>query len=265
MQYEEYCTLKLHAARVMGLAIDGKKNWILSVAEDKKFKVADLSYQEAQADIQPDVAPLKNLEYDEENQRVFIISGSGQLFIYSLAEKPPKLVRESETGSKDVLRDLSVDYMRNYIFTCAMDGMISVLETGKPGKDRFTKLVGSMKGASKARCVRWRSSKLEAVVAYESGKVCFWNIQTGQVAYVFDPHILSITKICWDEKNQILYTGSKDKSIKVWRIPGEWNVYYAKKEEKKAEAIKTQEVKQREREGSDEDSDDNDLKGWANK
>eukprot|EP00826_Nyctotherus_ovalis_P036085 TRINITY_DN3170_c0_g1_i3.p1 TRINITY_DN3170_c0_g1~~TRINITY_DN3170_c0_g1_i3.p1 ORF type:complete len:192 (-),score=12.35 TRINITY_DN3170_c0_g1_i3:227-802(-) len=49
MQYEEYCTLKLHAARVMGLAIDGKKNWILSVAEDKKFKVADLSYQEAQA------------------------------------------------------------------------------------------------------------------------------------------------------------------------------------------------------------------------
>lgn len=125
MQYEEYCTLKLHAARVMGLAIDAKKNWILSVAEDKKFKVADLSYQEAQAgtssshvDIQPDMAPLKNLEYDEENQRVFILSGSGQLFIYSLTEKPPKLVRESETGSKSVLRDLSVDYVRNYIFTC---------------------------------------------------------------------------------------------------------------------------------------------------
>eukprot|EP00826_Nyctotherus_ovalis_P036086 TRINITY_DN3170_c0_g1_i8.p1 TRINITY_DN3170_c0_g1~~TRINITY_DN3170_c0_g1_i8.p1 ORF type:complete len:215 (+),score=29.30 TRINITY_DN3170_c0_g1_i8:1215-1859(+) len=136
-------------------------------------------------------------------------------------------------------------HVRRHKSVGAMDGMISVLETGKPGKDRFTKLVGSMKGASKARCVRWRSSKLEAVVAYESGKVCFWNIQTGQVAYVFDPHILSITKICWDEKNQILYTGSKDKSIKVWRIPGEWNVYYAKKEEKKAEAIKTQEVKQR--------------------
>ena len=32
----------------MGLAIDPKKNLILSVAEDKKFKITDLSYQEAQ-------------------------------------------------------------------------------------------------------------------------------------------------------------------------------------------------------------------------
>jgi hypothetical protein len=63
-----------------------------------------------------------------------------------------------------------------------MDGMISVLETGKPGKDRFTKLVGNMKGADKARCIGWRSSKLELVVAYENGQVCFWNIQNGQVA-----------------------------------------------------------------------------------
>lgn len=49
MQYEEYCTLKIHTARIMGLAIDPKKNLILSVAQDKKFKVTDLSYQEPQA------------------------------------------------------------------------------------------------------------------------------------------------------------------------------------------------------------------------
>ena len=152
-----------------------------------------------------------------------------------------------------------------------MDGMISVLETGKPGKDRFTKLVGSMKGADKARCIAWRLSKLELIVAYESGQVCFWNIKTGQtscklqnIVDVFDPHIQSVTRISWDEKNQILYTGAKDKSVKAWRMPNEWNVYYMKKEEK-MEQVKIQEVKPKEKEGSDDESDDDDLRGWASK
>ena len=81
---------------------------------------------------------------------------------------------------------------------------------------------------------------------------------------MFDPHIQSITKIEWDERNQILYTGSKDKSVKAWRIPNEWNVYYEKKEEK-MEQVKIKEVKPKENVGSDEESDDDDLKGWANK
>ena len=66
-----------------------------------------------------------------------------------------------------------------------MDGMISILETGKPGKDRFTKLIGSFKGTEKARCIGWRASKLELVVSYESGHVAFWKISTGQVARIF--------------------------------------------------------------------------------
>ena len=65
-----------------------------------------------------------------------------------------------------------------------MDGMVSVLETGKPGKDRFTKLIGSMKGADKARSVSWRPSKLEIVVSHESGQVAFWNVQSAQVSCI---------------------------------------------------------------------------------
>ena len=49
MQYEEYCILKAHTARVMGLAIEPKRNVIFSVAEDKKFLITDLSYQTAQS------------------------------------------------------------------------------------------------------------------------------------------------------------------------------------------------------------------------
>ena len=118
LQYEEYCTLKAHTARVMGLAIDGKKNLIFSVAEDKKFKITDISYQESHTDIQVEAAPLKGLHYDPENQRVFILNATGSIFIYTLAEKPPKLVKQVETGSNGMLRDICIDYSRGYIFTC---------------------------------------------------------------------------------------------------------------------------------------------------
>jgi hypothetical protein len=64
------------------------------------------------------MAPLKGLEYDPDNQRVFILNDTGAVFIYTLAEKPPKLVKQVDTGSTTTLRGLSIDYARNYIFTC---------------------------------------------------------------------------------------------------------------------------------------------------
>ncbi len=79
----------------------------------------------------------------------------------------------------------------------------------------------------------------------------------------------AITRAVWDEKRQILYTGAKDKSIKIWRIPEEWNVYYTKQEEKKpamaAAVAAPAAVEKKERAGSDDESDDDDLKGWAKK
>ena len=106
----------------MGLAIDSKRNVILSVAEDKKFKITDILHQEALSDIQVEEAKiatkLQALEYDIENQRAFILNSTGSLFIYSLAEKPPKLVKQVNTGSAGVLRDLAIDYGGGYIFTC---------------------------------------------------------------------------------------------------------------------------------------------------
>ena len=78
----------------------------------------------------------------------------------------------------------------------------------------------------------------------------------------------AITKTFWDEKRQVLYTGSKDKSIKVWRVPEQWNVYSPKPEEKPAPAPApiVEKKEKTHAEGSDEDSDgDDDLKGWAKK
>ena len=87
---------------------------------------------------------------------------------------------------------------------------------------------------------------------------------------VFEPHTQAITKSIWDEKRQVLFTASKDKSIKIWLIPSEWHVYFAKKEEKKEipppmSSAPVEKAKQ-ERKNSGEESDgDDDLKGWASK
>ena len=69
----------------------------------------------------------------------------------------------------------------------------------------------------------------------------------------------------WDEKRQVLFTAAKDKSLKVWKMPNEWHVYFAKPEEKKEPVVPAAPKPQApKKEGSDDESDNDDLKGWAN-
>ena len=82
---------------------------------------------------------------------------------------------------------------------------------------------------------------------------------------VFEPHTQAITKSIWDEKHQVLYTASKDKSIKVWRVPEEWHVYFLKQEIKKKEpevVVAPAKMEKKEKGSDDGSDDDDDLKGW---
>lgn len=72
------------------------------------------------ADIPVGDFPLKNFHYEPENKRLLIINGNGEIFIYSLAEAMPVLIKQVETGSDGVLRDICVDPLTNRIYTCTI-------------------------------------------------------------------------------------------------------------------------------------------------
>ncbi len=97
---------------------------------------------------------------------------------------------------------------------------------------------------------------------------------------MYIPHSGVITKLVWDEKKQILYSGSKDKTVRVWKLPESWNRYVyletdklgpqaksveppavAAEAKKEGEAKKDEEVQ--DLSGEEDEEDEDDLSGWA--
>lgn len=42
---------------------------------------------------------------------------------------------------------------------------------------------------------------------------------------IFKAHSREITKMLWFETEQTLITGSKDRTMKAWRLPQRWTTY----------------------------------------
>ena len=89
---------------------------------------------------------------------------------------------------------------------------------------------------------------------------------------VFKPHEGPITRLRWDEKKQMLYTGGKDNSIKIWQFAERWYPFVWQELEKfslygkKAEAPGTgveEEKKGAENDDVEEEDEEDDLTGWA--
>ena len=55
------------------------------------------------------------------------------------------------------------------------------------------------------------------------GKIIIWNIKSGEPILSWIAHKnMAITRIQYNNYNNILITGSMDKSIKIWKIPEFW-------------------------------------------
>ena len=64
------------------------------------------------------------------------------------------MIKEVETATKTTIRGFEIDYVRNYVFTSGMDGHITILDMGKLGKERFTKIVGHLEGKAKVNIIQ---------------------------------------------------------------------------------------------------------------
>ena len=112
------------------------------------------------------------------------------------------------------------------------------------------------------------------IVAYESGIITFFSTNTAAPIYIFEAHKEAITQMVWDSKLKVMITGSKDKSIRFWKLPEKWALLTSKSTSD-SQPLKEPAVKEQKLEKSDQnfksvelkkkqnDSDsDNELAGW---
>ena len=261
--------LNFHKNRVMGLALDPRTLNLFSCSTDKKFYITDLNGGNyANSLIHTNDYGYTNLEFDSKNQRIFLSDESGKISIYSADNFPPKNIKNIVTSGQSCIRAMHIDLNNNYIFTGNINGNISVLYLDLPGKEKLISEISNFGiGEMKIRICRNNKKNNELITGDEDGRVVIWSLKKGKPIYLWEAHKGAITQMWYEEEKNLLWTGGKDRTIRVWKLPEKWvsaevrdfdetgiSDVTAKIVEEKMEKIKNYE---------NDDSDEDDLNGWC--
>ena len=266
LKMNQIIELNFHKDRVMGLNYDSEKKIIFSVSTDKTFYKTDLANGLATPSlVKVNDSGYTNLLYDKKNNRIFLTTESGEMQVFSTQTYPIEVLRLL-TSSNSCIRAFEITLAKNYAFAGTVDGNICIMNLKTPGKEKLISEISRFGANMKIRVIKYNSLGHELIAGDEDGRVTIWKLKTGKPIYVWEAHPKSaITQMEWDQKNLLLWTGSKDKRIKIWRLPEKWlndDVEDFEKKEIKNYTEKIAIMKINTKEQDSDDSDNDDLNGW---
>ena len=264
--------LSHHVNRVMGLYLDPETMLLYSVSTDRTFFCTDLKNNLfAQMLIFTNTSGFTNLIFDKKNHRLFLTDEEGDLIVYSTVVFPPNMVRNLKTSAFDCIRAAYLDNLNQLFFTASVNGLISIINLGTPGRERLISEMSKFSiGKTKIRVCVGNPKSNELITGDQVGRVTVWNLKSGKPIYSWEAHPKSaITKIWLQPEENLLWTGGKDLSLRIWHIPEKWLGSEAEDFEEKqvkdltAKIAKKKIVKKyRKNQDGEIDSDDDDLNGW---
>jgi WD40 repeat protein len=269
--FDSVAELRYHRNRVMGVAYDSKTKCLYSCSTDRTFYVCDLSSsQNAYSLVCSSDAGYTNLEYDQKNNRVFLTDEYGVLSCFITTSYPPMQVLNLYTTSNNSIRAFHVDYINKYIFTGSVNGMICIMNLGDPGKEKFISQISSFQITNmKIRVCKYNKNGHVLMTGDEVGRVTIWSLKTGKPIYMWEAHPKSaITTLFFEQKENLLWTGGKDKCIRVWKLPekfesSEVSNFQSEGIQQITESLAIMKIeKASKKNGEDYDSSDDDLNGW---
>ena len=269
-EFDELCQIKPHKGRVMGIGFDVNSGYIYSCSSDKTFIVSEINYQSSVNELSRGKDGYTNLVFDKSNDRIFLTTEGGDLSVYLTSSNPPIEVLNISTSSKGSIRGLHIAYKKFLIFTANVLGTICVCDLNLPGKEKLINEISSFGGKSKLRIIRYISRTNEVITGDEEGRVTIWSLKDGQSIYAWLAHPKSaITQMYYQEEKRLLWTGGKDKAIRIWELPEKWvNDEIEKFEETEIKNINNNiamlkmQKTMAQREEDDSDSSLDDLNGW---
>ncbi len=222
--------LKNHVSSVNGVWFDNLEKKVYSVSSDKKFAASEINYNSQITEISRSPFDYTCLKPDIKYDRLFTASEGGIIEIFSIKKFPPNKVCSTSITGVGNIRDIFININQFYIFACDVKGKISVLDFGSINNNNnnnnsnFCSEISQFGGKTALRAIIYDESKKELITGDESGKIVVWSIKTGQPIFSWGAHDngSAITKLTYDQKNRILISGSKDKSIKFWKLPDNW-------------------------------------------
>ena len=269
LQQTQIAEFSYHNDRVMGLAVEPTSLNLDSCSTDKTFYVTNLNNKDGDGIlIRYGNSGYTNLELDVTNQRIFLTNESGDLSVYTITTFPPTIIKNLQSSSKSTIRAFDLDNKNNLIYTGNVDGLICIINLGPPGKERLLSEMSSFGvGEMKIRVCRSNPNSHELITGDEEGRVTIWSLKTGKPIYLWQAHPKSaITQMWLQVDKNILWTGGKDVSIRIWQLPEKWVSSEVKEYEENEVSNLTAKIveekfEKKENNGGD-DSDNDDLNGW---
>lgn len=215
----------IHTNRVTGLAYDNSKQSLYSCGNDNCVYAIEIKNDGniGKNLLRRGFSPYSGLFFDKLNSRLIVCSELGELSIFTTSCCIPDLIINIQTSSTKLLKALAFSDYYNYIFTGAFDGKITVTNLGMKGKEKLISEISSFGSISmKIRVCCFIQKKFELLTGDDAGKVAAWDLKKGTVIKLWTAHTKAITQMFFDDNKNLLFTGSKDKLLKVWVIPEQW-------------------------------------------
>lgn len=113
---------------------------------------------------------------DKENKRAFISNKTGHIFIFDISSRMPRIIFHMRTQTKGNIRGLYFDNYKNYLATANYDdGVLGLIDTQKPGKEKYSNIIANFEGKKKVRCCVWSTYRTELYTGTEDGVITFWD------------------------------------------------------------------------------------------
>ena len=272
LKMDNVIELSHHIDRVMGLALDSNTMILYSCSTDRTFFCTDLKNNLfAQMLIYTGNSGFTNLIFDKDNHRIFLTNEEGELIVYSTVVYPPNMVRNLKLSTLACIRAAYLDNLNQLFFTGSVNGMITIINLGAPGRERLiTEMSKFSLGKMKIRVCVGNSKNNELITGDQEGRITIWSLKTGKPIYLWEAHPKSaITKIWLQKEYNLLWTVGKDKKLNIWQLPEKWVSNEAQLFEDNLAKDVTAKIaenkiikKYRKNKDGEVDSDEDDLNGW---
>ena len=272
LKMDTLAEISLHTNRVMGLALDDKTMNLYSCSTDKTFYVTDIKNNLfAKMLLFTNNSGFTNLILDKENHRIFLTTEESELLVYSVDAYPPTMVRNLKVSALACIRAAYLDNPNQLFFTGSVNGLISIINIGAPGKERFISEMSSFSiGKMKIRVCVGNAKNNEIITGDQVGRVTVWSLKNGKPIYLWEAHPnQAITQMWLQEEENLLWTGGKDMKINIWQLPEKWvsneaeNYEENKIKDLTAKIAEKKIIKKYRKDRDGEiDSDEDDLNGW---
>ncbi|CAG9310832.1 unnamed protein product [Blepharisma stoltei] len=220
-QYEEFCEYHIHGGKIIGIAINYRNSYMYTCSEDKRLVVTQLNGQTDTKDITISNKRPVSMKCDFIKERVYIGTSKGSVHIFDISQFQPRGIIVVET---DLPSDLSALCVKNHslIIAGSTSGDVCVYQQGEGERETIHRLVIGFKAKSQINSIVYSKGRREIIVGTSEGVIIVWNSANGKLNYAWTAHDAAVSTMTWVEKTGILYSGSNDGYVKIWRLPNTW-------------------------------------------